>query len=83
MISTNIDYVDTYFKYPILTKIHGKPYFETLKVIKDQLLYEPMQQVLPRTSEEVDMAILAMSRLYPNTPPSLQILTTILSVQVH
>ena len=37
MTSTNIDYVDTYFEYPTLTKIHGEPTYETLKTIKNEL----------------------------------------------
>ena len=35
--SSNIDYVGTYFEIPELTKIHGRPIFETLKVIKNEL----------------------------------------------
>ena len=35
--SSNIDYVSTYFEIPELTKIHGRPTFETLKVIKNEL----------------------------------------------
>jgi hypothetical protein len=37
MTSTNIDYVKTYFDYPVLTKIHGEPTYESLQEIKDQL----------------------------------------------
>ena len=34
---TNIDYVKTYFEIPELTKIHGEPMFETLRVLFNQL----------------------------------------------
>ena len=37
MTSTNIDYVDTYFEFPLLTRIHGEPTYETLKIVKDEL----------------------------------------------
>ena len=37
MSSTNIDYVDTYFEYPSLTRIHGEPTYEALKLIKNEL----------------------------------------------
>ena len=37
MSSTNIDYVDTYFEFRVLTKIHGEPTYETLKAMKNQL----------------------------------------------
>ena len=37
MSSTNIDYVDIYFEFPTLTKIHGEPTYETLTTIKDKL----------------------------------------------
>ena len=37
MSSTNIDYVDTYFKFSTLTKIHGEPTYETLKTVKNEL----------------------------------------------
>ena len=37
MTSTNIDYVDTYFEFCVLTKIHGEPTYETLKAMKNQL----------------------------------------------
>ena len=37
MTSTNIDYVDTYFEFPTLTKIHGEPNYESLKTIKNEL----------------------------------------------
>ena len=36
-MSNNIDYVTTYFEYPTLTKIHGKPTYEPLNKIKIQL----------------------------------------------
>ena len=32
-----IDYINTHFEYPELTKIHGKPDYESLKTIKDEL----------------------------------------------
>ena len=35
--SSNIDYVSTYFEIPELTKIHGRPTFDKLKVIKNEL----------------------------------------------
>ena len=31
-----IDYINTHFEYPELTKIHGKPDYESLKTIKDE-----------------------------------------------
>ena len=37
MASTNINYIDNYFQYPDLTKIHGEPTYEGLQQIKDQL----------------------------------------------
>ena len=37
MTSTNIDYVDTYFEFKTLTKIHGAPTYEALKNMKDEL----------------------------------------------
>ena len=37
MTSTNIDYVDTYFEFPTLTKIHGEPTYFKLKEIKNEL----------------------------------------------
>ena len=36
MMSTNINYVTTYFEYPTLTKIHGEASYESLKEIKNQ-----------------------------------------------
>jgi hypothetical protein len=35
--SANIDYVGTYFEIPELTKIHARPTFENLKIIKNEL----------------------------------------------
>ena len=35
--SKGIDYVNTYFEYPALTQIHGKPTYESLKMLKKQL----------------------------------------------
>ena len=37
MSSTNIDYVDTYFEFPSLTRIHGQPTYASLKIVKDEL----------------------------------------------
>ena len=37
MTSTNINYVLTYFEFPILTKIHGPPCHDTLTKIADEL----------------------------------------------
>ena len=37
MTSTNIDYVDTYFEFPQLVKIHDSPTYATLKIVKDQI----------------------------------------------
>ena len=37
MSSTNIDYVDTYFEFRTLTRIHGEPNYQALKTMKDQL----------------------------------------------
>ena len=34
---TNIDYVTTYFQIPVLTKIHGEPTFETLRILFNEL----------------------------------------------
>ena len=36
MTSTNIDYVDTYFELPTLTKIHGEPTYFQLKELKNE-----------------------------------------------
>ena len=35
--SSNIDYINNHFEFPILTKIHGHPDYEQLKQIKDEL----------------------------------------------
>ena len=35
--TTNVDYIKNNFKYPVLTKILGKPDYESLKAIKDEL----------------------------------------------
>ena len=37
MTSTNIDYVDTYFELPTLTKIHGEPTYFQLKELRNAL----------------------------------------------
>lgn len=37
MSSTSIDYINTYFQFKELTKIHGAPTYESLQEIKDQL----------------------------------------------
>ena len=37
MTSTNIDYVDTYFELPTVTKIHGEPTYFQLKDLKNEL----------------------------------------------
>ena len=37
LISSHVDYVSTYFKYPIATKITGEPSFKTLKQLKREL----------------------------------------------
>ena len=37
MLSTNVDYVNIYFEYPNLTKIHGNPSYDTLRELKKQL----------------------------------------------
>ena len=37
MTSTNIDYVNTYFEYPVLTKIHGEPTYESLCTMENKL----------------------------------------------
>ena len=36
MLATNIDYANTYFEFPELTKIHGAPNYPTLRIIKDE-----------------------------------------------
>ena len=35
--TANIDYIKTNFEYPVLTKISGKPDYENLKIIKEEL----------------------------------------------
>ena len=35
--NTNIDYVNTSFQYPVLTKVHDTPTYELLKRIKDEM----------------------------------------------
>ena len=35
--NTNINYIDTNFEYPVLTKIHEQPTYASLKIIKDKL----------------------------------------------
>ena len=37
MSATNIDYANTYFEFPELTKIHGAPNYPTLRIIKDEM----------------------------------------------
>ena len=37
MASTSIDYVATYFEFPVLKKIHGEPTYEKLLEMKNQL----------------------------------------------
>ena len=37
MTSTSIDYVNTYFEYPTLTKIAGEPSFESLRNLHDEI----------------------------------------------
>ena len=37
MLSTNIDYVATYFEFRTLTKIHGEPTYKSLKTMTNQL----------------------------------------------
>ena len=37
MTNTNIDYVNTYFEYQTLTRIHGQPGHPSLKIIKDEI----------------------------------------------
>ena len=36
-MSKSIDYINTYFEIPELTKIHGRPTYENLKIIKNEL----------------------------------------------
>ena len=35
--TANVDYIKTNFEYPVLTKITGKPTYESFKTIKDEL----------------------------------------------
>ena len=35
--SSNINYIDTYFEFKELTKIHGEPTYDTLKQLHNQL----------------------------------------------
>ena len=37
MTSTNIDYINIYFEFPELTKIHGTPSYPTLRILKDKV----------------------------------------------
>ena len=37
VLTASIDYASSYFQYPVLDKIHGKPTYETLKKLKKQL----------------------------------------------
>ena len=37
MSSTNIDYANTYFQYPVLTKIHGEPTFESIRTLHNEI----------------------------------------------
>ena len=37
MSATNIDYANTYFEFPELTKIHGAPSYPTLRIIHDEI----------------------------------------------
>ena len=37
MSATNIDYANTYFEFPELTKIHGAPNYPTLRIIHDEM----------------------------------------------
>ena len=37
MSSTNIDYVNNYFEYPVLTKIHGEPKYASLRTMEDEI----------------------------------------------
>ena len=36
-MTKSIDNIKTYFKFPELTKIHGRPMYENLKVVKNEL----------------------------------------------
>ena len=37
MSSINVNYIDTYVEYPVLTKVYGKSTYETLQELKKQL----------------------------------------------
>ena len=37
MPATNIDYANTYFEFPELSKIHGAPTYPTIRIIKDEV----------------------------------------------
>ena len=37
MPATNIDYANTYFEYPELSKIHGTPTYPLICIIKDEI----------------------------------------------
>ena len=36
-LDNHVNYVDTYFEYKTLSKIHGEPTYESIKKIKDEL----------------------------------------------
>ena len=42
ILDNHVNYVDTYFEYKTLTKIHGEPTFESIKKIKDELKVNTM-----------------------------------------
>ena len=37
MTNSSIDYINTQFEYPTLTRIHGQPNYPSLKIIKDEM----------------------------------------------
>ena len=37
MVNPNIEYVNTNFEYPVLTKIHAMPTYEALRKIKNKI----------------------------------------------
>ena len=37
MMNSSIDYINTHFEYPTLTRIHGQPTYPSLKIIKDEM----------------------------------------------
>ena len=37
MTSTNIDYTNTYFEYPVLTKVQGEPDFDSLRTLHNEI----------------------------------------------